>query len=110
MLACDCKDKVPKYVYKPHGRVRTGDLDLIENISLRNIRKMGVKFRETPPCNKHKLTHLYWDAIEKLTNKVARFWKSKIIIFGSWKDGITRDIDKALNVYLTHIQVFSYTR
>ena len=54
---------------------------------------MGAKFIETPPCNKHKLTHLYRDAIEKLTNKVARFAKSKSIIFDSWKDRITRDID-----------------
>ena len=51
---------------------------------------------ETPPCNKHKLTYLYRDAIEKLTNKVARFAKSKSIINDSWKDRTTRDIDKAL--------------
>ena len=85
MLACDCKDKFPKFVYKPHGQVHTGDLDLTENISLRNIIKMGAKFRETPPCTKHKFNHLYRDAIEKLTNKVARFAKSKSIIFDSWK-------------------------
>ena len=58
--------------------------------------KMGAKFRETPPCNKHKLTHLYRDAIENLTNKLTRFAKSKSIIFDSWKDRISRDIDKAL--------------
>ena len=58
--------------------------------------KMRAKLRETPPCNKHKLTHLYRDAIEKLTNKIARFAKSKSIIFDSWKDHITRDIDRAL--------------
>ena len=80
MLACDCKNKFPKFVYKPHGHVNTGDLDLIENIPLRNIMKMRAKFRETPPCNKPKLTHLYRDAIEKLTNKVVRFAKSKNII------------------------------
>ena len=45
LFACDCKDKFPKFVYKPHGHVHTGDLDLIENISLRNIMKMGAKLR-----------------------------------------------------------------
>ena len=59
LLACDWKEKCPEFVYKPHGHVHTGDLDLVENISLRNIMKMGAKFRETPPRNKHKLTHLY---------------------------------------------------
>ena len=96
LLACDCKEKCPEFVYKPHGHVHTGDLDLVENISLRNIMKMGAKFRETPPCNEHNLTHLYRDAIVKLTNKAARFAKSKSIIFYSWKDHITRDIAKAL--------------
>ena len=36
---------------------------------LRNIMKMGAKFRETPPCKKNKLTYLYWDAIKQLTKK-----------------------------------------
>ena len=76
----------------------------MENISLRNIMKMGAKFREIPPCNKHKLTHLCRDAIEKLTNKVALFVKSKSIIFDSWKDSITRAIDKALTCLLNTLK------
>ena len=90
MLACDCNDKFPRFVYKRHGHVHTGDLDLIENISLHNIMKMGAKFWETTPFNKYKWTHLYRDAIEKLTNKLARFAKSKSIIFDSWEESITR--------------------
>ena len=69
LLACDCNDKFSKFVYKPHGHVHTGNLELIENVPLRNIMKMGSKFRETPPCNKNKLTYLYRDAIEQLTKK-----------------------------------------
>ena len=71
---------------------------------------MGAKFRETPSYDKQKLTHLYWisvkprDAIEKLTNKVARFAKSKSIIFDFWKDSITRDIDKALTCLPTTLK------
>ena len=37
MLTCDCKENFLKSIYKPHGHVHTGDLDLIENILLRNI-------------------------------------------------------------------------
>ena len=58
--------------------------------------KMGAKFKETPPYNKRQSTHLYLDAIQKLTNKVARFAKSKSTIFYSWKGGMTQDIDKTL--------------
>ena len=49
LLACDCKDKFSKFVYKQHGHVHTGDLELIENVPLRNIVKMEAKFREMPP-------------------------------------------------------------
>ena len=63
LLACDCKDKFSKFVYKPHGHVHTGDLELIENI----------------PCKKNKLTYLYRYAIEQLTKKVACSTKRKII-------------------------------
>ena len=40
MVACDCKGKFPNFAYKPHGHVHTGDLDLIENIPLRNLEKL----------------------------------------------------------------------
>ena len=81
LLASDCKEKNSNFVYKPHDHVHTSDLDLTENIPLRNIMKMAAKFKETPSCNKRKLIHLHWGASEKLTNKVARFAKSKSIIF-----------------------------
>ena len=93
--ACDCNEYFSEFVYKPHGHVHTGNLDLIDNTSLRNIMKMGAKFRETPPCNKRKLTHLYEDANEKLTTKLARSTKSKSIIFGCWKDCLIQGIHKA---------------
>ena len=57
---------------------------------------MGAKFRETPPCYKGKLTCLYRDAVEQLTNKVARSTKRKIILFYSWKHSIIQEMGKVL--------------
>ena len=34
LFACDCKNKFLDFVYKPHGHVHTGDLDLIKKISI----------------------------------------------------------------------------
>ena len=39
LLACDCKENFPKFVYKPHVHVHTGDVDLVEITSQRNIMK-----------------------------------------------------------------------
>ena len=55
-LTCNCdKDKglIP-YVYKEHGHVHTGNLDIIENDELRNIMKKGSRFREVPFVHRNK--------------------------------------------------------
>ena len=54
--------------------------------------KRKTNFRD----DKHKLIHFYGDAIEKLTDNLARFTKRKSITFNSRKDSITQEIDKAL--------------
>ena len=79
--ACDCTDNFPNFVYKPHGHVHTGNLDLIDNTQQRSLMKKGAKFRETTSCSNYKLDHLYQDAIDKLTTKLARHSKSKSGIF-----------------------------
>ena len=89
---CDCTDNFPNFVYKPHGHVHTGNLDLIDNTQLRSLMKKGAKFRETPSCSKYKLDHLYQDAIDKLTTKLAGHSKSKSGIFYHWKDIILQEI------------------
>ena len=38
---CDCTDNFPNFVYKPHGHVHTGNLDLIDNTQLRSLMKKG---------------------------------------------------------------------
>ena len=75
---CHFIDNFPNFVYKSHGHVHTGNLDLIDNTHLRNLMKKGSKFRETPSCSKYKLDHLYQDAIDKLTTKLARHSKIDI--------------------------------
>ena len=53
---------------------------------------LGAKFRETPSCSKYKLNHLYQDAIDKLTIKLARHSKSKSGIFYHRKNIILQEI------------------
>ena len=46
-----------------------------------NIIKVGAKFREKPPCPKHKLTHLYKEGVDKLPIELVYHAESKAIIF-----------------------------
>ena len=57
--------------------------------------KLPILVRISQPLVNRKLTHLYEDAIEKLTTKLARSTKSKSIIFGCWKDCLIQGIHKA---------------
>ena len=52
LLTCDCNDKFSKFVYKPHGHVHTGNLELIENVPLRNIMKWELNLEKRHPVRK----------------------------------------------------------
>ena len=52
LLACDCNEKFSQFVYKPHGRVHTGNLELIENVPLRNIMKWELNLEKRHPVTK----------------------------------------------------------
>ena len=69
------------------SNVHTGDLELIENVPIRNIMKMGDTFRETPPF----IPKCHWTAHKKSSST-----KRKIFIFDSWKHVIIQEIDKVL--------------
>ena len=41
---CVCT-KLPSFVYHPHGHILTGDIELIQDINLKEFFKFGTKFR-----------------------------------------------------------------
>ena len=94
--ACDCTEKYPDYVYKTHGHVHTGNLNIIENKMLHNVMRKGAKYRETPNCNKYKLTQLYKNAIDKLAVTLSRRVKNKKICFDDWSCKIMKEISIAI--------------
>ena len=54
-LRCDCQTQYSDFVYKPHGHVHTGCLDIIDCPPLREIMKKGAKYRLKPAIGKVKL-------------------------------------------------------
>ena len=82
---CDCLTRFSKFVYSPHKHVHTGNLEIIENIPLRNIMSMGAKFREMPPCNKAKLIRTFQEVVDKLKKKLAKLCHTKLSVFDKWE-------------------------
>ena len=67
-LTCDCTSS--PFNYSPSGHVITGDLNIIENESLRNVISHGPKFREPQRLNWNLNFKTIMDAIEDY----ARSW------------------------------------
>ena len=72
-LTCYCDNEgFAPYVYKNHGHVHTGNLDIIENIELRNIMMKGARFREIPFVHRKKYFSILCSHLEGFVQKWAR--------------------------------------
>ncbi len=50
---CDCDSNIglKPFMYILHEHVYTGDMDIVDNIALRELVKKGSKFRKIPNLN-----------------------------------------------------------
>ena len=77
---CDCltNDKYCKFVDSFHKHVFTGDLNIIENIKLRNLMKKGTKFRESHSLNFQNVYKSLCESIDIFSVKWAGMEKKCI--------------------------------
>ena len=85
---CDCATKFSKFVYGPHGHVHTGNLQIVENLELRNLMSKGAKFREMPKCNKSQLFDNFVSVINYLKIKIAKCAKIKTCLLSRWQEAM----------------------
>ena len=85
-LTCDCQEKYSAFIYKPHGHVHTGKLDIIENLELRRVMSMGAKFRLTPSVTRKKIVSTLEESIINLRDKLKRRTNINIGAFTMWFD------------------------
>ena len=94
---CDCESKFSNFIYTPHGHVHTGNLDIIENIPLRKLMKMGAKFREIPTCTKKQILTKLFFAIDKCAHKLSRRCSRPLQSFENWINSIKKQIKHKLD-------------
>ena len=85
-LVCDCKQNpdLAPFIYKPHGHVHTGNLDIIEHPELRKIMQKGARFREIPNISHRNYIFQLCKSIDKFVIKWSKKEKVPISTFDDW--------------------------
>ena len=91
---CDCHTNFAEFIYKPHGHVHTGDLNIIQNKDLRNIMSKGAKYRLTPSITKAKLISHLEETLISLKEKLISYSKINEACFDNWFDIFKNKIKK----------------
>lgn len=105
-FVCDCLEKYKDFIYKPHGHVHTGDLEIISNTNLRNIMKKGAKFREVPVFSKRKLLAAIHQGIDSFAVKLALRCDRPMASFERWLNIIHKKVDEKCK-YLNYKHSFA---
>ena len=86
---CVCNmEKYVDFVDSHHGHVFTGNIDLIDNVSLRSLIKKGLNFREVPAPNKQLIIKNIASSLDSYINKISEKANTRIALFNNWKKQI----------------------
>ena len=82
-MQCDCDDSPFKNEH--FGHVITGNLEIVEDPSLRELCSFGTKFRENPILNIHSITEKFKNEVDSLVTKLSRKFRLSRGSFKEWK-------------------------
>ena len=89
-LKCDCESKYADFVYKPHGHVHTGHLEIIQCEPLRWVMSKGAKFRLKPRITRSKIISLVEECLSKLAKKLSSKFDVCREEFTLWYDALMK--------------------
>ena len=88
---CKCMDYV-QYVDSHLGHVITGNMEIINNIEIRNLLYKGLNFREKQPHNIQKAQASVQSGIDKFIDDCSVTLKINKQMFSSWKKFILQRV------------------
>ncbi len=92
-MSCLCSASVNKmYVDSYHGHVATGNLDIIENLELRQILNKGLNHRDqVKPCKKKAYSSIK-TGVNEYISKMANKLKKPEVCFDEWKNMVLKKV------------------
>ena len=94
-MTCDCENSIFKD--NNHNHVVTGNLEIIENVELRQLLSKGLNYRENEPPNKHKAIKAFSNGIDAYVEKLSSLLKKPSSYFKPWRDTLLTRIKNRLS-------------
>ena len=94
-LLCECANSPFKDIH--HNHILTGDLNIVENVELRNLLKNGLNYREQQPSNKHKALKAFSESIDKYIDTINKKLKKTPLFFTEWKNAVLQKVKRKIN-------------
>ena len=96
-INCHCKNYPSKYVDPHHKHIVTGDLDIVNDISLRNLLKKGLSYHEQQPPNRTVAMNVIKSGIDSYINTISKKLGLSIVAFKSWKGILLKAVTNAID-------------
>ena len=99
---CDCSTNkmYSKYVYKHHGHVHTGDMDIVKNSRLQMLMKKGAQFRERKFYTRYKHYQIICEHLDNFVIKWAKKEKCEPTVLKDWLETLKLFIHHRLKTLL----------
>ena len=88
---CKCMDYI-QYIDIHHGHVITGNINIIDNVEIRQLLHKGLNFREKQPHNLKKAQASVQSGIDKFIGDCSVTLKINLKIFSPWKKFILQKV------------------
>ena len=94
-MRCSCE--LSPFKHERFGHIITGDLDIIQNRTLREVCTFGTKFRENPTLNLNNICKQVRLDIDKLVIKIVNKFKLPKNALRNWKTYLFNNFRTKLN-------------
>ena len=96
-LLCKCENYPEMFINNAHGHVYTGDLEIINNPTLKKLLKNGLNYRDQqPPCKASALRSIT-SAIDKYICNLSGKINKPIRQFSAWRSEILKVVKNKLD-------------
>ena len=87
------------YVYSPCGHVVSGDLNIISNRGIRDMMKMGTKYRESVTQSLSFIRSSIVDSVFNYVNKMCTKFKLSVNSFNAWFNRVVEVLDNRIKFF-----------
>ena len=94
---CDCN--LSPFNYSPHGHIVTGNLEIVDNVELREVLSYGCKYRVPTYKSPEEIYVSVAEAVDKFVKSKSREYCQKEDKFGDWKDKVLSIISNRIEYY-----------